>query len=131
MGFTRRIGATTQPPVPKGLFTACKRDYLCDISEKRVKFNIPPELIINADQTPSSYVSVGKCTMDSCGSKSVPIKGLSNKRNITLTITITLSGNILPFQIIYAGKTKACMPSMRYHLSTRILCHTKSITLVK
>ena len=48
--------------------------------------------------------------MDSCGSKSVPIKGLSDKRNITLTITITLSGNILPFQIIYAGKTKACHP---------------------
>ena len=48
--------------------------------------------------------------MDLCGSKSVPIKGLSDKHNITLTITITLSGNTLPFQIIYAGKTKACHP---------------------
>ena len=48
--------------------------------------------------------------MDSCGSKSVHIKGLSDKCNITLTFTVTLSGKILPFQIIYAGKTKACHP---------------------
>ena len=48
--------------------------------------------------------------MDSCGSKSVLIKGLTDKRNITLTFTITLSGDILPFQILYAGKTKACHP---------------------
>ena len=68
MGFTRRIGTTTRPPVLKGLFTVCKRDYLRDIKE------FHPELIVNADQTPSSYGLVGKCTMDSCGSKSVPVR---------------------------------------------------------
>ena len=29
---------------------------------------------------------------------------------ITLTLVVTLSGSFLPFQIIYAGKTKASQP---------------------
>lgn len=66
--------------------------------------------MVNADQTPSSYVSVGRRTMDLRGSRAVPIKGLTDKRNITLTLVVTLSGCFLPFQIIYAGKTKASQP---------------------
>ena len=39
--------------------------------------------------------------------KSVPI---TDKRNITLTFTVSLSGEFLPLQIIYGGKTKANLP---------------------
>ena len=42
------------------------------------------------------------------GEKSVLIKGLSDKRNITLTFVITLPGEFLPLQIIYGGKTDRC-----------------------
>ena len=100
MGFSRRTGTSAWPPVPQGLFDACKRDYLSDVNDKRTKYNIPPELVVNADQTPSSYVSVGRRTMDLRGSQAVPIKGLNDKRNITLTLVVTLSGCFLPFQII-------------------------------
>ena len=48
--------------------------------------------------------------MNARGSKSVPIEGLTDKRNITLTFSITLSGKFLPMQIIYSGKTKASQP---------------------
>ena len=41
---------------------------------------------------------------------SVPIQGLKDKRNITLTFVVSLSGEFLPMQIIYAGKTKASLP---------------------
>lgn len=70
------------------------------------KISVPAELILNADQTPSSCVSVGKQTMTTHGSKSVPIAGLSDKRNITLTFVVSLTGEFLPMQIIYAAKTK-------------------------
>ena len=41
----------------------------------------------------------------------VPIKGLTNKRNITLTFVISLSGcSFLPMQILYQGKTDASQP---------------------
>ena len=43
-------------------------------------------------------------------SKSVPIKGLTDKRNITLTFVISLAGEFLPMQVIYKGKTKASLP---------------------
>ena len=43
-------------------------------------------------------------------SKSVPIKGLTDKRTITLTFVISLAGEFLPMQVIYQGKTKASLP---------------------
>ena len=49
-------------------------------------------------------------TMAATNSQSVPIKGLTDKRNITLTFVISLSGEFLPLQIIYQGKTKASLP---------------------
>ena len=49
-------------------------------------------------------------TMAEKNSKSVPIKGLTDKRNITLTFVISLAGEFLPMQVIYQGKTKASLP---------------------
>jgi len=60
---------------------------------------IPLELILNADQTSSFYVSVGRMTMAATNSQSVAIKGLTDKHNITLTFVISLSGEFLPLQI--------------------------------
>ena len=39
------------------------------------------------------------------GDKSIPIKGLTDKRNITLTFVVSFTGEFLPMQIIYGGKT--------------------------
>ena len=39
------------------------------------------------------------------GSTSLPIRGLSDKRSIVVTFTITLNGIFLPIQLISAGKT--------------------------
>ncbi len=102
-------GTTSRPPVPQGIYE-CRREFLSDINEKIKLHSVPPELVLNSDQTPSSYVSVGKSTMHARGAKSVPIQGLKDKRNITLTFVVSLSGEFLPMQIIYAGKTKASLP---------------------
>ena len=104
--FFRRAGTTTKPPVPRGVYDECLSDIYNCIKQHK----IPPELILHADQTPSSYVSVGRMTMAATNSQSVPIKGLIDKRNITLTFVISLSGEFLPLQIIYQGKTKASLP---------------------
>ena len=44
------------------------------------------------------------------GSKSVPIAGLSDKSNITLTFVLSLAGDFLPVQVICDGKTKQRQP---------------------
>ena len=108
--FSRRAGTTTRPPVPRGIYEECKLTYLTDINRAITQHNIPPELVINADQTPCSYVSVRRMTMATCNSSAVPTKGLTDKRNITLTFVISLSGSFLPMQIIYQGKTDASQP---------------------
>ena len=40
----------------------------------------------------------------------VPIIGLDDKRQITVVLAITLSGLLLPPQVLYQGKTEACHP---------------------
>ena len=53
MGYTRRMGKTARPPVPKGMYDECRIAYVRDIETIVKKYNIPPQLILNADQTPS------------------------------------------------------------------------------
>ena len=108
--FTRRAGTTTRPTVPRRVFEECKLTFLTDISRAITQHKIPPELVLNANQTPSSYVSVGRMTMASKNSPSVPIKGLPDKMNVMLTFFISLWGEFSPMQIIYQGKTSRSQP---------------------
>ena len=122
--YFKRLGTTGRPPVPKGVYDECRLDYLSDINSKVKDHSIPPELVINVDQTPSSYVSVGKQTMSAKGSKSVPIQGFTD---ITLTFSITLAGTFLPMQIIYSGKTKASQPRNFVFQKVSVSVRTHSI----
>ena len=101
MGNTVRAGTTSRPPLPYGLYTENRYSILSSIVETVEQYSVPFELILNADQSPSSYFSVGKMTMAKRGEKSVPIRGLTDKRNITLTFAVTFTGDFLPMQIIY------------------------------
>ena len=92
------------------MFEECKLTFLTDINKKITESKIPLELVLNADQTPWSYVSVGRMTMAARNASSVPIKGLTDTRNITLTFVLTLLGEFLPMQVIYQGKTTASQP---------------------
>ena len=42
--------------------------------------------------------------------KSVPMKGLTDKQNITLTFAVTFTDDFLPMQIIYGGKIDCSQP---------------------
>ena len=72
--------------------------------------DIPKELIVNLVQTPLSYVSPGKYTFDVQDVKTFPIKGIDDKRQMTATFAISMSGEFLHIQVIYEGKTTSCLP---------------------
>lgn len=72
--------------------------------------DIPPQLIINWDQTGIKYVPVSSWTMAPRGSKRVEIIGIDDKRQITGVFGCSLSGDFLPVQLIYKGKTQKCLP---------------------
>ena len=56
----------------------------------------PLEFVLNLDQTTLSYSNFKKYTFDLKGSKTVPIKGVEDKRQITATFIVTASGSFLP-----------------------------------
>ena len=75
---------------------------------------VPDELIINWDHTGLNYVPVSNWTVAKEGSARVEIVGLGDKRQITAVLSCTMSGDFLPPQVIYSGKTQRCLPSVSF-----------------
>ena len=71
-------------------------------------------MVLNHDQTPLKYVPFGNTTLTQKSSSTVPIKGVSDKGMITGAFTISLDGQYLPIQLIYAGKTHKSIPKMNF-----------------
>lgn len=91
-------------------------ESLCVDLAHRLTWNIalhdvPPELVINADQTGVCYLGTGNKTWDVTGSKQVAAVGKEEKRQFTLMVAITSAGQALPFQAIFKGGTELSLPS--------------------
>ena len=71
-------------------------------------------MVLNLDQTPVKYVPCGKTTLAKQNTSSVPVSGVSDKRIITATFTITLDKKFLPVQLIYGGKTRKSIPTVEF-----------------
>ena len=110
MGFCRRQAITSKPEVPEGALKEIKLLFHHDIASKVEKFSIPHLLIINLDQMPTKYVAVGQTTLAKENTKTVSIKGSSDKRTITAKFAISFHRNFLLLQLIYIGKTRKCIP---------------------
>ena len=67
--------------------------------------DVPLDLIFNWDQTGLNYVAVSNWTVEKEGAKHVKIKGLDDKRQITAVFGGTITGEFLPLQLVYQGKT--------------------------
>ena len=76
-------------------------------------YNIPDERIINVDQTPSKYMPTSSVTTAEKNSKHVPKQEVDDKCAVTLTAK-TLVGDMLPFQMIYTGKTSCSLPAAKF-----------------
>ena len=70
--------------------------------------------MLNSDQAPSKYVTVGRTAMAPKNSTCVGLAGSTEKCSTTLTLIVTLNGKILPFQIIYEGKTDQSLPKITF-----------------
>lgn len=67
--------------------------------------DIPHDLLINWDHTGINYVSVSNWTMAAEGSKRIEVARLSDKHQLTVVYIALMTGDFLPPQVIYAGKT--------------------------
>ena len=114
MGFTRRTATTGKMQITDDAKKEMAFQYHYKIVTHREEYNIPDSLILNSDQTPSKYVTVVRTTMAPKNVKHVAVAGLNDRRAITLTLTISLDGKMLPFQAIYGGKTKQSLPKIKF-----------------
>ena len=77
-------------------------------------YNIPDELIINVDQTPSRYVAIINVTMVAKREKHISRTGSNDKRSITLTLCESHNETILLFQPFWKGKTARSLPNVNF-----------------
>ena len=113
MNFVKRRGSSTAKMTVTN-FEAVKEQFLIDVNAVVEMEDIPPELILNWDQTGISIVPGSTWTMEAKGSKRVEIVGTSDKRQITAVFCGALTGEFLPPQLIYQGKTPACLPRYKF-----------------
>ena len=102
---------TSRPIVTTSLWEEVRTPFHNDIALAVLKYNIPDELILKIDQTTPQFVSTENVTMAETRSKHVSRKGRNDKRGITVTLSETITGKTLPFQLIYTGKTARSLPS--------------------
>lgn len=114
MNYVRRRKTSSKVDIPENARKEIEFLFLHEIVSKVEKHNIPPELIINIDQTPLKYVPVGNTTLAPRGETSVTVEGSADKRMITGTFAITLHRDFLPIQLIYGGKTNQSLPRFKF-----------------
>jgi len=73
--------------------------------------NVPKPLSVNSDQTGVWYSAGNLETYAPIGSKQVEMVGKDERWAFTLMVGISMSGEVLPFQAIYAGRTPASLPT--------------------
>ena len=95
-------------------FDEVKKLFLQDIRNVIMMDEVPAELVINWDQTGLNYVPVSQWTMEQEGAKRVEIDGKDDKRQITAVFGCSMSGDFLPPQLVYQGKTTKCLPSFQF-----------------
>ena len=131
MGFKRRATTTAKLPISEGAKEELKILFLTDIVTCKEKYNVPESLILNLDQTPSKLIKTSRYTFAKGGSKDIPLAGSSDKRTITATFVISLSGNFLPIQLIYGGKTDRSIPRVKFPPSFSLSANPKHYSYTK
>lgn len=112
MDWTVRRGTQAAAHIPDDASVVCER-ALFRIVHLITFYDIPSSLIVNMDQTGIILFMANNKTYAPKGARQVTILGKDEKRAYTLCVATTPSGDILPFQQIWSGKTKQSLPSDR------------------
>ena len=107
MGLVRRKATKAARKKPPD-FESLKVQFHECITKVVRDHSVPPALILNFDQTATKHVPTSEWTMASQGSIQVSVIGLEDKNEITVLLFCLLSGNFLPPQVLYTGKTPQC-----------------------
>ena len=104
MKWTKRKGTTGKVEPSQEFLDEEKLTFQRNISTIIGDHDIPKDVLLNLGQTSLSYVSPGKCTFNPKGAKTVPIKGVVDKRQIMATFSISMTAYDFPkgFNVTYS-----------------------------
>ena len=114
MNFVKRKATTAKSKYTGSNFEEAKKSFLTEVVTTVIMEDIPPQLILNWDQTGLKIVPSSAWTMDLRGSKRVEMIGVDDKRQITAVFCGSLIGDFLPVQLIYKGKISRCHPKYTF-----------------
>jgi hypothetical protein len=112
LGWSPRRATRAAQKIPQDANNLLRRAFLrmaCAIRDE----GIPACCIVNADQTQVVYSSGSKSSWAPTGDRQVSVVGTEEKRAFTLMVAIALSGDVLPLQAIYSGKTVRSLPDSK------------------
>ena len=111
MGFVQRKAITSNSKYTVENFSEVREVFLNDMMAVVVMAEVPPELILNWDQSGIKFLPFNAWTMAPKGSKRVEMIGLKNMHQIAGVFCESLASDFLPVQLIYKGRTNCCHPS--------------------
>ena len=114
MNWVKRRGTTAKRTMNPALYDELAFTWKKKIAEKVFEYKIHNDLILNFDQTPLGFTCPAKTTFTEKNPETVPIGNLDDKRQIAGTFVVNLSGEFLPIQLMYTGKTDLCHPKVEF-----------------
>ena len=118
-------GYNGKKQVCPGRFCCFEERFLNDVAAVVTMEDVPPELVLNWDQTGIHLVPASTWRMDKEGSKRIEMSGVNGKRQITAVFCGTLTGDFLPLQLIYKGKSARCHPLQLIYKGKSARCHPR------
>ncbi|KAK6971316.1 hypothetical protein R3P38DRAFT_2813969 [Favolaschia claudopus] len=110
MDWSVRHGTRAASHLPDDAHALCERSFFRLVHLVNF-YDIPPQLIINMDQTGVMLMIANNKTYAERGARQVDISGRDEKRAYTLAVASTPSGDLLPFQQIWAGASPGSLPT--------------------
>ena len=101
------------PSKPK-LISRSLKLFLLDVKNVVQMDEISEDMIVNWDQTGVNYVLVSSWNMEEEGSKRIKLISKDDKRQLTVLFVGSLSGDLIPIQIIYQEKSSRCLPKFNF-----------------
>jgi len=111
MNFIKRKAITKKPKFTIANYEEFKT---LDIKVMVTMEDVPEDLVVNWDQIAIKYLPLSNLTMAQESSKRVEVFEDDDKGQIIANFAASLSGNFLPVQIVYEGKTTKCHLAVKF-----------------
>ena len=109
IGYVKRKGTKAARKLPDN-FDDLRSEFLQNIKRVVQEKEIPDDLVINVNETALPIIPVSDWTLEEEGATQVALTALDDKRMITAVVAVSLTGEVLPPQLLYEGTTTRCHP---------------------